>query len=109
MRYIDPALSARRAAAGRAGGYATFLKYGREQMVLWAKKGGRPHSLTLEELMSRVGSRKEKGRGNGCPPLNTYPPAVARALSRYKKGGEPAASAPLSSPEGVPGEISFSR
>ena len=108
MKIISAELSAKRATAGRKGGYKTFFTHGREKMRGWARRGGRPRSLTLEELMSQAGSRgeRENERGQGCPPLNGYPPEIARALgplpkAGYKKGEGSGRPARRSSPEGV--------
>jgi len=103
MRFIDPALSAKRSAAGRSGGYATFFKYGREQMQGWGKMGGRPRLLTLEELQSQVGARESlinTKRRNGC---QAVAPSYCRvgAIVPNKKEGELAVRVPAGSPEGV--------
>jgi hypothetical protein len=64
MKYIDPKLSAKRAAAGRAGGYATFFKCKHKGMVAKGRLGGRPRLLTLDELMSQAVSQ-DNGIKNG--------------------------------------------
>jgi hypothetical protein len=103
MRFISPELSAKRAAAGRAGGYATFFKHGREQMILWAKKGGRPRLPKLAELESQFSASSIihiNGRRNrlpgGCSIRN-----IEGALNLKIKEGELAVNAPSGSPEGV--------
>ena len=37
-------------AAKRKGGMARAAKYEREQLIQWAKLGGRPRSLDIDEL-----------------------------------------------------------
>ena len=51
-----------RLAADRKGGYSTLLRFGRERMTEWGKRGGRPRLLTLAEINDRPGiQEKEKG------------------------------------------------
>lgn len=76
MTYINPVLSAKRAAAGRAGGYRTFFRYGKERMTEWARLGGRPRLKTLEEILVEQSSRQNKERGKGCRPI----PLISRGL-----------------------------
>jgi hypothetical protein len=91
MHRISPALSAKRAAAGRKGGYATFFKLHSEGMSRNGKLGGRPRSVTMSQIKSQHSSRqqeKEIERGNGCRlsgPDSALPIAIARALGLIKK------------------------
>lgn len=57
MKYVDPELSEKRRQAGRAGGYATLFRYGRDTMREWGKKGGRPTLPTLAEIERELATR----------------------------------------------------
>ena len=50
MKFINPELSRKRAAAGRIGGNALKQKYGDSFFSVIGKKGGRPRSIALKEL-----------------------------------------------------------
>lgn len=89
MRYICEELRQKRAAVGRAGGYATFFKYGRERMTAWGKLGGRPRLLTLEEISCQAGSKELSERGKRSPAFFRPLTHQNRALSLINKGGEP--------------------
>ena len=104
MRLISPELSAKRAAIGRRGGYATFFKYGRAQMAAWGRLGGRPRLLTLGEIESQAGSIISLAtllneRGKRSPAI--YPRKSDRDLHLINKGGEPAVLPVHGSPERI--------
>jgi len=100
MKKVLPELSAKRAAAGREGGYATFFRYGREEMQRRGKLGGRPRLKTLEELESQfcAPELQQKERRHRLPGDNLLKSAGG-ALRLKIKAGEPAGRGSCGSPE----------
>ena len=59
----------RKAAAGRKGGTVTLERYGRDQMAAWGKLGGRPRSMTYDDIrqQQRLEQRNNNEEGEGLP------------------------------------------
>ena len=70
MVLISDSAREKKREAGRAGGYATFRRLGREGMRENGLKGGRPRLLTLAQIESQLSSHNNKinERGNRLQP-----------------------------------------
>ena len=59
-----------RCEAGRIGGLVTLERYGKDQLRSWGKLGGRPRSLTYDEIMRQhqlLGQKINDKEGTGPP------------------------------------------
>ena len=69
--------------SGRIGGLATLKRYGKDQLRNWGKLGGRPRSLTYDEIrqQQRLEQNNNKG-GDGSPGNNL---SQLKALLRQRQ------------------------
>lgn len=85
---MNVSLSRKRSDAGRIGGLQTFFLHGREGMSAKGRKGGRPKSVTLEEIQEshRLEAEKEnENRRMDTPHSNSL--AVLKKEWRNKRAG----------------------
>jgi hypothetical protein len=56
--------------SGRIGGLATLKRYGKDQLRDWGKLGGRPRSLTYDEIRQQQRLEQNNNKGGDGPPGN---------------------------------------
>jgi hypothetical protein len=90
---------------GRLGGLVTLERYGRDQLRTWGKLGGRPRSLTYDEIMRQhqlVGQKINDKEGTGPPGNMTELKKHWRLRCRSSsKHGIPVAGTGQETPQGL--------
>ena len=68
--------------SGKKGGLVTLERYGREQLRDWGKLGGRPRSLTYDEI--RQQQRLERNKNNHKEVMGPPGKSLRTLNTRYK-------------------------
>lgn len=76
-----------RADAGRIGGTVTLERYGRDQLAEWGKKGGRPRSMTCDDIR-RQHSNKNNHNKEVKGSSGTYREMKKEYAARHGSNGD---------------------
>lgn len=75
-------------AARKKGGEACFAKYGVEHMSEMGRLGGRPRSITIQEVELALSLEEKKEGGEAYPRTNSLPKLKRLWAQRMKHGEE---------------------
>ena len=73
--------------SGRIGGLATLKRYGKDQLRDWGKLGGRPRSLTYDEIRQQQRLEQNNNKGGDGSPGNNLSQLKALLKQRQRSNG----------------------
>ena len=69
--------------SGRKGGLVTLERYGRDQLAEWGRRGGRPRSLSYDDIQQH--QALEQHHNNNREVISADPPGKHNQLRRHHK------------------------